>query len=109
MICAPATGCVLSSFISRASAGGQLEHPSEVNNSANTGTRGLGSAAWRAAARTVIRKRLLIRPLESTSPPESQKLRSGVRLVTMRTLLLYSILSATWASAAAPEILWDKY
>ena len=27
----------------------------------------------------------------------------------MRALLLYSILSATCASAAAPEILWDKY
>jgi acyl-homoserine-lactone acylase len=27
----------------------------------------------------------------------------------MRLLLLYSILSATCASAAAPEILWDKY
>ena len=34
----PAMGCE-SNFCRRASAGGQLEHPSEVNNSTSTGTR----------------------------------------------------------------------
>src|SRR5580658_4441732 len=45
MICAFATGCNWSILRSKASAGGQLEQPSEVNNSASTGTRALGSAA----------------------------------------------------------------
>src|SRR5215472_5065175 len=39
-MCAPATGCALSSFARRASAGGQLEHPSEVKSSTTTGADG---------------------------------------------------------------------
>jgi len=37
MICAPEIGCEASSCWSSLSAGGQLEHPSEVNNSTSTG------------------------------------------------------------------------
>src|SRR3954451_1420676 len=44
MMCAPATGWVRSSACRSWSAGGQLEHPSEVNSSARTGT----PCAWRA-------------------------------------------------------------
>src|SRR5450755_287477 len=40
MICAPPIGCSRSSFSSSASAGGQLEHPSDVNSSSSTGWRG---------------------------------------------------------------------
>src|ERR1700687_5943932 len=39
MIFAPATGCCSSSLASKASAGGQLEQPSDVNNSTTTGVR----------------------------------------------------------------------
>src|ERR1700730_15931215 len=39
MISAPLMGCAWSSFASRASAGGQLEHPSEVKSSTRTGGR----------------------------------------------------------------------
>src|SRR5260370_24633830 len=45
MTCAQGTGCSRSSFMSRASAGGQLEQPSEVNKSARTGTS-QANAAW---------------------------------------------------------------
>ena len=39
MTSAPATGCVSSRRESSASAGGQLEHPSDVNSSTTTGAR----------------------------------------------------------------------
>src|SRR5258707_5143426 len=65
MISAPATGCCSSSFASRASAGGQLEQPSDVNNSRTTGTRTLalvavpaalcGGPAWPRTARVKAR------------------------------------------------------
>src|SRR6266849_5571426 len=45
MISAPATGCCSSSIASKASAGGQLEQPSDVNNSKTTGTRTLAPPA----------------------------------------------------------------
>src|SRR5437764_1411330 len=47
MISAPLVGCVWSNIARRASAGGQLEQPSEVNNSTRTGVR-LGSAVCAA-------------------------------------------------------------
>src|ERR1700733_7875649 len=40
MMSAPGTGCVLPRRESNASAGGQLEHPSDVNNSTRTGVDG---------------------------------------------------------------------
>jgi hypothetical protein len=43
MISAPGTGCWSSSPESKASAGGQLEQPSEVNSSTITG---LGAGGW---------------------------------------------------------------
>src|SRR5260370_31794462 len=65
MISAPATGCCSASLASRASAGGQLEQPSDVNNSKTTGTRTLallpllavcwGAPAWHVAARIKAR------------------------------------------------------
>jgi hypothetical protein len=48
MISAPAIGCSCSSFISSASAGGQLEHPSEVNNSTSMGVRVWLEPVWAA-------------------------------------------------------------
>ncbi len=45
MISAPATGCCSASLASKASAGGQLEQPSDVNNSKTTGTRALALLA----------------------------------------------------------------
>src|SRR5690242_20564714 len=42
-------GCCSSSFASKESAGGQLEQPSEVNNSKTTGTRPLALLAVPAA------------------------------------------------------------
>jgi hypothetical protein len=39
MISADATGCSATSRSSNASAGGQLEHPSDVNSSTTTGVR----------------------------------------------------------------------
>jgi hypothetical protein len=39
MICVPLMGCASSNLASRASAGGQLEQPSEVNSSTITGMR----------------------------------------------------------------------
>src|SRR4029077_5321809 len=49
MISAPATGCCSASLASNASAGGQLEQPSDVNNSKTTGTRTLALLAVLAA------------------------------------------------------------
>src|SRR5262245_5400782 len=45
MICAPASGWVSTSFCNKTSAGGQLEHPSDVNSSTTTGTGGPAAAA----------------------------------------------------------------
>src|SRR6266403_55343 len=50
MTSAPATGCCSAILASKASAGGQLEQPSDVNNSKTTGTR---SAARFAVAGAV--------------------------------------------------------
>src|SRR5216684_7490078 len=44
MMPAPRTGCVRSRRESSASAGGQLEHPSEVNNSTRTGVDAVSGA-----------------------------------------------------------------
>src|SRR5271155_1432591 len=44
MISAPATGCCCSNCCSKASAGGQLEQPSEVNSSTTTGWRPASTA-----------------------------------------------------------------
>jgi hypothetical protein len=58
MSCAPEIGCIPSNFRSSASAGGQLEHPSEVNNSTKTGMgeslrgRSAATANLREVART---------------------------------------------------------
>src|SRR5258706_67204 len=49
MISAPGIGCCSSSLASKASAGGQLEQPSDVNNSQTTGTRTPASGAALAA------------------------------------------------------------
>src|SRR5689334_23077732 len=50
---APLTGCVRSRRESRASAGGQLEHPSEVNSSTRTGVEA-GSGALDGAGSFLI-------------------------------------------------------
>src|SRR5690242_8081199 len=62
MISAPGTGCCSASLASRASAGGQLEQPSEVNNSNTTGTRALAvpaafcaGPAWQVTAKVKAR------------------------------------------------------
>src|ERR1700730_13555569 len=48
MISAPVTGCCSSSLASKASAGGQLEQPSDVNSSRTTGTLAPGLLALAA-------------------------------------------------------------
>src|SRR5437899_8192480 len=62
MTCAPATGCVRASRLSRSSAGGQLEQPSDVNSSTSTGVRAvsspLGSGA--AATQTIASNQILV-------------------------------------------------
>src|SRR5579859_8109178 len=50
MISTPATGCSLRSFVSNASAGGQLEHPSDVKSSTTTGTRAGAACSVSASA-----------------------------------------------------------
>src|ERR1039458_1759477 len=50
MISTPATGCCACSFCSNASAGGQDEQPSEVNNSTTTGLRPASAAEVCASA-----------------------------------------------------------
>src|SRR4029077_7293264 len=63
MISAPTTGCCSASLASNASAGGQLEQPSDVNNSKTTGTRTLAPVlaafcegpAWQVIARIKAR------------------------------------------------------
>src|SRR5260221_7819923 len=52
MISALGTGWVLSSCINKASAGGQLEQPSEVNNSSSTGVRGVSPVGADIVARS---------------------------------------------------------
>src|SRR5260370_2302269 len=56
MISAPATGCSCSSFISSASAGGQLEQPSEVNSSTSTGVFACPEPVCPTADSDTIRK-----------------------------------------------------
>src|SRR6266853_2216805 len=68
MTSAPATGCCSATLASKASAGGQLEQPSDVNNSKTTGTRSevrFESAgvvcielAWLIPARTTAKARI---------------------------------------------------
>ena len=50
MTCTPATGWCSTRSISTASAGGQLEQPSDVNNSTTTGTGSAGGPAETRAA-----------------------------------------------------------
>src|SRR5712675_735187 len=67
MTSAPATGCCSATLASKASAGGQLEQPSDVNNSKTTGTRSAArleaagavcvEPAWLIAARATARAR----------------------------------------------------
>src|SRR5579863_5131642 len=56
MICAPGIGCVLSSSCSKRSAGGQLEHPSEVKSSTRTGAGELDDVSVTRAITHVITK-----------------------------------------------------
>src|SRR3954467_13732219 len=53
MISTPATGCSFASLLSTASAGGQLEQPSDVNSSTTTGTRADGVDVDCATAVTI--------------------------------------------------------
>src|SRR3982751_2954915 len=50
MISTPGTGCSCASLLSSASAGGQLEQPSDVKSSTTTGTRADGAGVDCAAA-----------------------------------------------------------
>ena len=53
------TGCFCFNSIKSRSAGGQLEHPSEVNNSTSTGVRGpLGGCAWFLTVNAMASKKI---------------------------------------------------
>src|SRR5580700_8597978 len=84
----PAIGCKASIFASRASAGGQLEQPSEVNNSTRTGVVEVSSAAVKCvpelaalAAKRKARVRQILRaPLRIWKEPTRRGRLGQIRL-----------------------------
>src|SRR5271166_5117437 len=109
MMCAPATGCVLSRRESSASAGGQLEQPSLVNSSTITGAAATGAARGFSSARanphsnTGIRN-FFINPLglcllDSTARAKAFPLHRAIRRESDVLDLFFELQSETRANA----------